>query len=675
MSMSKIHNVKFYKLDPRGINCMALENNRKKIALSRSDATIEIWDLSNTPYVERVIPNKSNASIEALCWFNKRLFSVGLDGHLTEYDIITLSAKYSVPITGGVGWCMDVHRKTSKLVIGTEQGYLNLYEITNEGVEYVKVFDKQEGRILCLKFERSGEFISSGSSDTVRIWNVKSGHAVHKMNLSRSTANVETVVWCLQILDNFTVVSGDSRGFITFWDGFTGSQIESCKSHCAAVLSICSSYDNKTIYCAGIDPLIMSYEKISIKGKSDKWVRSVQRKIHDHDVRCLVYLDNKLYSAGVDGYLACSYYPPRTLVKYPPLLENPYVSIARTKRLILLRYHKSIEIWSLGQEDDEGKIGILKLKEEPIKLLEVQTKHGEGTICAAISNNGKMIMYSTGSRMRLFQFRCKDNNPELTPVDSLPQECISCVRAEFKSDNKEIILAPKSGGLQILNVSDNQVFISQNIDTSNYIKDTITFLKISTCGNYLVVADPESNVAVWNCLNGNWKYYVSLPKYTCPPTAINIHPTTADVVIIYSDHRIVEYSLTKRKFTDFSTVLNVQPPRQWLSRSFPVMNVTFDPQESEILMLHDDASICIVDKRKKLPSGKTKIPKLDSSSSLEGTEMSKLADHAFYIIKRTKHLAYFNWLDKGEMVSVEINPLSLLEKLPPGLKKEKFGTK
>lgn len=35
MSMSKIHNVKFYKLDPRGINCMALENNRKKIALSR----------------------------------------------------------------------------------------------------------------------------------------------------------------------------------------------------------------------------------------------------------------------------------------------------------------------------------------------------------------------------------------------------------------------------------------------------------------------------------------------------------------------------------------------------------------------------------------------------------------------------------------------------------------
>lgn len=67
----------------------------------------------------------------------------------------------------------------------------------------------------------------------------------------------------------------------------------------------------------------------------------------------------------------------------------------------------------------------------------------------------------------LFFYFQKDNNPELTPVDSLPQECISCVRAEFKSDNKEIILAPKSGGLQILNVSDNQVFISQNIDTSN----------------------------------------------------------------------------------------------------------------------------------------------------------------------------------------------------------------
>lgn len=373
---------------------------------SRSDASIEIWDLNNIPYLERTIPNGTNSSIEALCWYNKRLFSTGLSGELIEYDLTTLSKKYAIPITGGVAWCMDIHRKSSKLVIGTEQGYLNLFTITNEGVQYVKVLDKQEGRILCLKFDSNGDYIASGSVDTVRIWNVKSGHAIHKMNLSRLSDNTETVVWCLVIADNFTVVSGDSRGYITFWDGETGSQIESYQSHCAAVYSICLSDNGKTIYCAGVDPLIMSYEKISMKGNVDKWVKSVHRNIHNHDVRSLVFADNRLYSGGIDGYLACSYFPPKTLVKYPPVLQNPCVSISHEKKFVLLRYPRSIEIWKLGREAEELKqnMGVLKLKQEPVKLLEIQTRGEEGTLCATISNNGQMIAYSTINRLRLFRF-------------------------------------------------------------------------------------------------------------------------------------------------------------------------------------------------------------------------------------------------------------------------------
>lgn len=67
------------------------------------------------------------------------------------------------------------------------------------------------GRILCLVWDSTGEKLVTGSVDAVRIWNVNSGHAIHKMTTGRSMTNRETIVWCLAVTDDFTIISGDSR--------------------------------------------------------------------------------------------------------------------------------------------------------------------------------------------------------------------------------------------------------------------------------------------------------------------------------------------------------------------------------------------------------------------------------------------------------------------------------
>lgn len=183
-----------------------------------------------------------------------------------------------------------------------------------------------------------------------------------------------------------------------------GSQLESYQSHIASVLTLCLSDNQKTLYCAGVDPLIVSYEKICVKDDTMKWVKSVQRKIHDHDVRNLVLLDDKLYSAGIDGYLSCSYYPPRTLIKYPPLLQGQVTFVSKNK-LVLLRYHNYLEIWQLGKESsEERKEGFLQLEDEPKKLLLLQSKDDEFINSAAMSENGQWIVYSTWNKVRLFNF-------------------------------------------------------------------------------------------------------------------------------------------------------------------------------------------------------------------------------------------------------------------------------
>lgn len=73
------------------------------------------------------------------------------------------------------------------------------------------------GRILCLSWDVTGDMIITGSIDTVRIWNVQTGHAIHKMTTGRVEAKKETIVWCLTVTDELTIISGDSRYLIILY--------------------------------------------------------------------------------------------------------------------------------------------------------------------------------------------------------------------------------------------------------------------------------------------------------------------------------------------------------------------------------------------------------------------------------------------------------------------------
>lgn len=340
---------------------------------------------------------------------------MGLHGFLTEYNLFTLCKKHVASVTGEAAYCLDIHAR-GLIAVGTEQGFINIFNITLDSVMFNKFLDKQEGRILCLKFDPSGSYIASGSVDTVRIWDVSSGHALHKMSTGRTRESRETVVWCIDILNDLTVFTGDSRGKLTLWDGKIGAQIESYQSHKADILSLILSSDEKTLYCAGVDPNIVCYVKVQVKGENHKWVKSIERKVHDHDVKSLALFDEKVFSGGEDGYLSCSYYPPKTLLKYPPLLQNPCITLSRKMRYILLRYSKGLELWALGESgkstEDSNYSGLLPLVRNPKKLIKLRrtvreddgTEIIEGIICSAMSDDGKWIVFSTDTSLRLFQF-------------------------------------------------------------------------------------------------------------------------------------------------------------------------------------------------------------------------------------------------------------------------------
>lgn len=668
-----VHSIRFYEIEPRAIHCMSYEPSQKKIALSRSDNSIEIWDMSYTPHIDRVIMGQPERSVESLLWCNGRLFSSGLTGMVVEYDLLTLVPKSSMPVTSGACWCIDTNKSKTQLAAGTEDGYINIFDVVEDGLMYFKLLDKQEGRILCLTWDSSRNHIVTGSIDTVRIWNVNTGHAIHKMTTGRAISNRETIVWCLTVTDDFTIISGDSRGKLCLWDGNLGTSIASHQTHKADILSVCLDDQQTTIYAAGVDPQIVTFERIKVRVGDYKWVKSIQRVIHTHDVRALCFCHGKLFSGGVDGYLALSSYPPKVLTRYPPLLQTPSIVVAWKARCCLLRYPTHFEIWKLGNTDvvdPEASQQVLPLSEDVKMLLYFQSHSDEQIQCASVSTDLRWVAYSTDTLFRLFFCTKGESDMKLERVHGISKECrgVNCIT--FSDNCKTLVCATTSGSIFVFEL---EMYGGATIlhifkpHEENLIKDTIRLLSVSRRGEYIVAADRDSNIVVWS----EGKHYCTLPKYRCPVTCMNLQPDTNNIVVVYADHKIIEYSLEKRKYTKFSRRLSDNHPKQWLSRNFPVINVAFDPTNENTILLYDDSAICVISKDKELPEIDVKIPKLEMSSPESSNQFPPR--HAFNVLKKYKHLAHLEFISENELVAVEVNPMALAEKLPPSLKQKRFG--
>lgn len=128
----------------------------------RADASIEVWDLKQAPYLAKFIPGVENGSVEALGWVGTRLLSTGLGGALVEWDLVKLVQKTTVLLTGHAAWCLDVNNTETQVAIGTEQGFINLYSVENNDIVYKKLFDKQDGRVMCCKFDNTGNILVTG---------------------------------------------------------------------------------------------------------------------------------------------------------------------------------------------------------------------------------------------------------------------------------------------------------------------------------------------------------------------------------------------------------------------------------------------------------------------------------------------------------------------------------
>lgn len=548
-------------------------------------------------YMEKCILGQSSWSVEGLGWLDNRLFSTGLSGELIEWDLIELKPKKKVTLTGNGAHCLDIDDTNSCIAVGTVDGYMNTFWIDGDDLNFSKLFDKQEGAIFCCKYDSTGEHIVTGSTDNIRIWNVASGHAIHRMATGRSEKNRETNVWSLVVLKDLTILAGDSRGHITVWNGNDGTRIDSFEALDADVLAVAINHDETMFCCSGVDPKIKIFVPVRKENNSIRqWIRNLKRSQHDHDVKALTYIDReKFISGGVDGYITVSNstkihgFQPR---RYGAFLPQPCAVVAVTARLLLLKYINYVEVWKLGRpngniqlndDDHPGGKKFFAMDEKQEKLLHLQSVNHEPITCASISPDGMFLFYSTESKVRLFRLDkqvCEENVHDF--LRSTNENPIFCSRPRIQRKSLSIpinshralkfyfrliqspCIALRSVEtwtyfhcLPAVTLNSRQPFPRKKVNTKFHcfeniestrniseISDTISIVCLSKCEQYFVCAGTCGTTAVWTNKKNRWSYYKTISKSKYAPTAMAIHNKSCRIVLAYSDYKVKIFILS-----------------------------------------------------------------------------------------------------------------------------------
>ncbi|KAI8041699.1 U3 small nucleolar RNA-associated protein 4 homolog [Drosophila gunungcola] len=679
----QLHNVRFYTIKPRGIVSLAYSKVSKCLALSRETPILELWNLEHTPYLDRVIHLSPDSPVESLAWAGSRLFSVDLTGKLIEWDLANLKPRYEHSPTGNALWSLDVNPAETEIAVGSEEGHINILSIENDEITYKSLFNKQKGRVLCIKFDKSGTKLVTGTEGCVRIWNVLKGTTLHTMSLSAK----EVIVWSLQFLSDNTIIAGDSAGFITVWNAENATQIDCTRVLDKNVFALAVNEMEDRLICSGMEPpVIRIFSKTQIKREestSERWIKFLQRDAHKYYVKSLLVIDDHTISGGLDGILTISscVRTHANFSQHAPFLKGSVASLATSKKLLLLRYPNSLHLWRLGsavpREEEKGKLWAqplghseeLHLEQPPQKLLQLNVKELNFIQAAAISPDANWICYSTLKELRLNVLKSDPLKVERLEED-LPEELKPASHIIFTKQGSLALLDPENNYLNWFNLEEDQVIFQKTIDLSDHCKGIISHLVVSSCGDYIVAATSERTISVWRLHGKQYKHLLNLPRHRAGTTALSMHEDFPRVVVAYANGQLVEYDLVDRKFTCETDEYLIPD-----TKLHCISGISLDPMNPNIFMAHTENNIYVLERNQHLES---KEPVITSKSKkLSNGKRSSLARNSQGLSLKSQlprqHLVHVSRLSSNELVNVSISTNNLLAPLPKPFQRKKFG--
>ncbi|KAI9523126.1 hypothetical protein NQZ68_030170 [Dissostichus eleginoides] len=683
MAEFKVHRVRFFDYMPTAIRAMAFNPRTERLAVARADGALEIFNFADNYFQEKVIPGQDGRAAEALCWLGQRLFSAGLNGEITEYDLENLRPRYTVEAYGGPIWSISSNSQGTLLAVGCEDGTVKIFEILEERIQFQRNLDRQKGRIISLCWHPSGTLIAAGMMDMIKIFDAESGRATHRLLVERgvgASKSREVVVWSIAFLSDHTIISGDSAGKVQVWDGLTGTLVRTHLVTKWDVLALSSSQDESSVVAGTSEGTVVQFQFLSSNvGPQDKeWVRTRTFKNHSHDVRGLAHTDTAVVSGGMDTQLVVrplldkvEKNTQESALRKIAFPHRSLVCCAKKAGLLLFQFPDHLELWRLGESNGHGSPGdSLPVKRKPEKLIQLKRKGEDHIRCSALSPCGGWLAYSTVTSFRLY--RLQNNSISVTKVSRLPKDLRSAQQLCFSSDSTKLFASSSHSSVLVVALNQSECKYLHTLRPKSGSSQPVHLLCVSEDGKWLATANTDCQIHVFNL--DKLKLHCTVPVYSSCPTAIAIHPTNSNLVVVHADQQIFEYSLVQKEYTEWSRKLQKQGLHPlWVERDTPITHIAFNPKNPAHIILHDTFMFCIIDQNLPLPEAKTPLYNQMTLRSLPESERI-MHSHAFKICKNFQHLLCVRLLEDHSLVVVERPLLDILSQLPAPVRQKKFAT-
>lgn len=616
-----IHRCSFLDYTPESITCCAFTHDSNledvtpknfRLAVGRSDGTIEIWNPHNSRskwVLENVIPGAKGNSIEGLIWSSNndpslppRLFSIGGSTILTEWNLSTGIPLKNYDCNAGIIWSISINSNHDKIALGCEDGSVVVVTI-NGGpgvIEHECILQRQKYRVLSLCWVENKMILGGCADGRIRCWAYSSnpensdlldnstietngdnqqinGRLIQTLRIDKAKGE-PSLIWCLLYLPKSNqFVSGDSTGSIKIWDLKHLVLQQSLQVHEADVLSLTKDALGEKFFSAGVDRKIYSFNHTKVAKNNYKWINTSSRLLHGNDVRTMSCYQSKnldfLVSGGIERIMhinSAINFQSSVSIKLPinPLNEN--VKLHEEKRLVIMWQKNEVKIWKLKLDHTKKLVARLTLS-DPENITDVD-----------ISSNGEYLLVSRLSVVKLFRLtEFAESKLAIKRVDSDLLASVGAKQAKFVV-REDMILVYTSDN-ELLSFKFDQSSPTSPIDDFQEPID-YDLPEIQTSSStfeyvyqyiHMAVDNVESLVALGKCngvidiLSLRTKTISTLVTLSSIATAISF-TSSSTLLAVTLDHKVHEFDVLNGKkngqiYTGWSMKNSYCMPDQFLS--------------------------------------------------------------------------------------------------------------
>ena len=373
--------------------------------------------------VQAKVHGTQDFKLQALSWSTMkeeagRLFGISLKGFLFELDLTTSTFTNMQDTYSGAAWCMAASPRANILAIGGEDGIVRLFRYYNQTrLEYVKSLPTSGARVLSIAYHPVKAEMFIGCADgTIRCLDEETGRTLFRMTGDVHPGVFTPCIWSLAVLSDSTVITGDSRGQVQFWDGNVGVLTGSFVHHIADILSIVASPTENAIFASGIDGKVVCIQRSVEENMRSTWVYAHSHRPHTHDVYAMAIISKPkkqsipgknwtLLSGGLDAKIsmyAADDFDRIRPVWMPIIPANELISHSNTYHRIALRHRQHVDLWHLRLQD-----GITSssgpIHDQSQLFLRLKASNSEHMHAASLSPNGQLLITSTASETKAWK--------------------------------------------------------------------------------------------------------------------------------------------------------------------------------------------------------------------------------------------------------------------------------